>query len=103
MDQTSILKRPLMTEKMTGLTDKLKGGKERYAFIVNKRANKIQIAEAVEKMYGVSVEAVNTMIYRGKVKTRYAKSKVMTGRTNSYKKAIVTLVEGDFIDFYGDL
>ncbi len=103
MDRTDILKRPLITEKVATLPEKIKGEKERYAFLVDKKANKIQIAEAVKEMYGVEVDAVNTMNYRGKVKTRYTKSRVISGKTKSYKKAIVTLAKDEFIDFYSDI
>ncbi len=75
----------------------------KYGFFVNKDANKIQIKKAVEKMYGVSVESVNTMRYGGKMKTRSTKSGVITGKTNSFKKAIITLAEGEVIDFYSNI
>lgn len=98
-----ILKKPLLTEKITSLSEKVKGERERYAFVVDKWANKIQIAKAVERMYGVTVEAVNTMNYKGKNKKRYTKTAVISGKTPSYKKAIVTVKEGDFIDLYADI
>ena len=94
-----IIKRPVITEKMTAISEKL----NKFAFIVDKRANKIQIKEAVEKLYGVKVEAVNTMNYDGKRKSRYTKAGVITGRTASFKKAIVTLKEGDTIDFFSNI
>jgi large subunit ribosomal protein L23 len=94
-----ILIRPIVTEKMTGLGEDL----NRYGFVVHKNANKIQIKQAVEKMYGVSVESVNTMRYAGKAKSRFTKSGVITGKTKSFKKAIVTLAEGDMIDFYSNI
>lgn len=75
----------------------------RYGFIVDKRANKIQIKDAVEKMYGVTVAGVNTMRYGGKSKSRFTRSGIMMGRTNNYKKAIVTLSEGETIDFYSNI
>jgi large subunit ribosomal protein L23 len=75
----------------------------RYGFVVHKNANKIQIKQAVEKMYGVSVESVNTILYGGKAKSRFTKSGVITGKTKSYKKAIVTLAEGEMIDFYSNI
>lgn len=95
----SILKKPVITEKMTALTE----GLNRFGFIVDGNANKIQIKEAVEKMYGVSVDSVNTMNYNGKHKTRYTKTGWVEGRTNKFKKAVVTLVEGDTIDFYSNI
>lgn len=91
-----ILKKPLVTEKVSALNE---SGK--YGFVVDKSANKVEIKKAVEKAYGVTVESVNTMVYRGKTKSRYTKSKVITGRTSSFKKAIVQVAEGDIIDFYG--
>lgn len=94
-----ILIKPIVTEKMTNLGTDL----NRYGFVVHKNANKIQIKQAVEKMYGVSVEAVNTIRYGGKAKSRFTKSGVVTGKTKSYKKAIVTLAEGEMIDFYSNI
>jgi len=95
----SILLKPLITEKMTELAEKL----NRYGFIVEKTSNKLQIKTAVEKMYGVNVEEVNTMIFPAKSKQRYTRNGFTKGRTNSYKKAIVTLSEGDTIDFYSNV
>jgi large subunit ribosomal protein L23 len=94
-----ILLKPIVTEKMTDQSEKF----NRYGFIVAKDANKVQIKKAVEEMYGVTVESVKTMIYNGKKKTRYTKSGVMTGRTPVYKKAIITVAEGDTIDFYSNI
>jgi large subunit ribosomal protein L23 len=103
MEFTEILKKPLITEKISTLDARVKGSSERYAFIVHPQANKIQIADAVEKMYGVEVVAVNTINHKGKSKVKYTKKRIVEGRTASYKKAIVTLKEGDFIDFYGSI
>jgi large subunit ribosomal protein L23 len=75
----------------------------RFGFIVDRKANKIQIKKAVEEMYGVNVLAVNTMTYAGKNKSRYTRTGIVNGRTNSLKKAIVTLAEGDTIDFYSNI
>ena len=94
----SVLIRPLVTEKITSLNEKGK-----YGFVVEKNANKVEIKKAVEKMYSVNVEKVTTMRYAGKEKVRYTKSKIMSGRTNSYKKAIVKLAEGEVIDFYSGI
>lgn len=94
-----ILKKPLLTEKGTRLTDKL----NRYTFKVDHRANKIQIKSAIEAMYGVSVTAVNTMKYVGKLKSRNTKAGVVTGRAATYKKAIITLKDGEAIDFYSGI
>jgi large subunit ribosomal protein L23 len=103
MEITDILKKPLITEKISTLSEKVKGGKERYAFVVDGRANKIQIADAIEKMYGVQVESVNTLRYKGKEKTRFTKSSIQHGRKSGYKKAIITLKEGEYIDFYENI
>lgn len=94
-----ILIRPIVTEKMTEQSEEM----NRYGFVVDRRADKQQIKNAVESLYSVKVASVNTMVYGGKVKSRYTKSGVLVGRTNSYKKAIVTLVEGDNIDFYSNI
>ena len=75
----------------------------RYGFIVHPRANKIQIKQAVEKMYGVSVASVNTMKFPGKLKSRYTKSGLITGKTKSFKKAVITLEEGETIDFFSNI
>ena len=95
---SSIIK-PIVTEKATLLTEKL----NRYSFKVNKDANKIQIKKAVEAAYNVTVVDVNTSIVRGKNKTRYTKAGIIKGATSDYKKAVVTLKEGDLIDFYSNI
>ena len=94
----SVLKKPLVTEKVSALNEKGK-----YGFIVNADANKVEIKNAVEKQYGVNVGKVNTMNVMGKLKTRYTKAGVLSGRRPSYKKAIVTLAEGEVIDFYSNV
>jgi len=94
----SILKRPLVTEKVSSLNEKGK-----YGFIVDLAANKVEVKNAVEKMYGVTVERVNTMSVMGKLKVRSTKAGMLKGRKPNYKKAIVTLKEGDVIDFYGNV
>jgi large subunit ribosomal protein L23 len=94
----SILKRPLVTEKVSSLNEKGK-----YGFIVSADANKVEIKVAVEKQYGVNVEKVNTLNVMGKKKTRYTKTGILSGRRPSYKKAIVTLAEGEVIDFYSNV
>ena len=94
-----ILIKPIVTEKMTGQGENL----NRYGFVVDKNANKLQIKEAIEKTYDVSVEAVNTMRFAGKNKSRYTRSGVLSGKTKSYKKAIITLAEGEVIDFYSNI
>jgi large subunit ribosomal protein L23 len=94
----SILIKPLITEKVAALNE---NGK--YGFIVDKDANKVEIKKAVEEAYGVKVENVNTTIAAGKPKSRYTKSSIISGRTSSYKKAIVKVAEGDIIDFYSGI
>ncbi len=94
-----ILIRPVVTEKMTGMAEKA----NRYGFVVNRKANKIQVKQAVESMYGVSVASVNTMVIPGKKRSRNTKSKFIVGRTSAYKKAIVTLVDGNSIDFFSNI
>lgn len=91
--------KPLVTEKMTGITEKL----NRFGFIVRPEANKLQIKAEVEALYNVNVVSVNTMRYAGKNKSRYTKAGLLKGRTNAYKKAIVTLKEGETIDFYSNI
>ena len=94
-----ILMKPVVSEKMTDLSEKL----NRYGFVVSVTANKIEIKKAVEKAYGVSVEAVNTMNYGGKTKTRNTKAGLIKGKTNKFKKAIITVADGDVIDFYSNI
>ncbi|QQL48533.1 50S ribosomal protein L23 [Mucilaginibacter ginkgonis] len=94
-----ILKKPLLTEKVAQLTDKL----NRYVFKVGHRANKIQIKSAIENMYGVNVTAVNTMKYVGKLKTRNTKAGAVSGRAATYKKAVISLKDGETIDFYSTI
>ena len=94
----SILKSPLVTEKISALNEKGK-----YGFIVDIAANKVEIKNAVEKMYGVNVEHVNTISMMGKLKTRNTKAGMLSGRKPNFKKAIVTLAEGEVIDFYGNV
>jgi len=94
----SVLIKPIITEKISDLNEKGK-----YGFVVNNKANKVEIKNAVEKMYGVTVEKVNTMIHPGKEKTRYTKSRIISGRTPKYKKAIVSVAEGEVIDFYSGI
>lgn len=95
----NILVKPIVTEKMTAQSE----DHNRYGFVVDKRANKLQIKKAVEELYDVRVATVNTMRYAGKRKVRYTKSGVSTGKTNAFKKAVVTLEEGEVIDFYSNI
>ncbi len=92
-----ILIKPIITEKSTKLADK----RNTYSFVVNKEANKIEIRNAVETMFNVSVEGVNTAIMPGKPKSRSTKTAVVRGTKSSYKKAYVTLTPGETIDIFG--
>lgn len=94
-----IIIKPIVTEKMTIQGEKL----NRYGFIVDRHANKIEIKAAVEQMYGVTVKDINTANYHGKRKSRYTKAGILAGRTNHFKKAYVTLAGEDKIDFYSNI
>jgi large subunit ribosomal protein L23 len=96
----SVIVKPIFTEKQTAMTDKFEN---RYGFIVVPSANKVEIKKAVETLYNVHVESVNTMKYDGKKRSRYSKSGVVQGRTSSYKKAIVTLKKGETIDLFSNI
>ncbi len=95
----AIIIKPIVTEKMTAAGEKL----NRYGFQVVRTANKVEIKKAVEEMYNVQVVAVNTAVVGPKVKQRWTKSGLLKGATNAYKKAIVTLKEGETIDFYSNI
>ncbi len=95
----NILIKPIITEKMTDEAESL----NRFGFVVDRSANKIEIKKAVEESYDVTVESVRTMVCIGKKRTRGTKSGFISGRTKTYKKAIVTLSEGDTIDFYSNI
>ncbi len=94
-----IIIKPIVTEKMTQLGDKL----NRYGFRVQKDANKIEIKQAIEAMYDVTVDEVNTMVIAPKKKSRFTKGGVIKGSASAYKKAIITVKEGDKIDFYSNI
>ena len=94
-----VLIKPIVTEKMTNITDQF----NRFGFLVRPEANKLVIKKEIEALYNVTVVDVNTMNYAGKNKTRYTKAGLVKGRTNAVKKAIVTLKEGDTIDFYSNI
>ncbi len=95
----NILIKPIITEKMTAQSEAF----NRFAFVVDRSANKIEIKKAVEETYDVTVESVRTMVCIGKKRTRGTKSGFISGRTKTYKKAIVSLSEGDTIDFYSNI
>ena len=92
--------KPLVTEKMNQITEKKSN---RYGFIVRPEADKIEIKKEVEKLYNVTVKDVNTMRYAGKRSSRYTRVGLIRGQKNAYKKAIVTLNEGETIDFYSNI
>jgi len=92
-----IIIKPIVTEKLTAITGKFPN---RFGFRVSSKANKIEIKQAVEALYQVTVVDVNTMNYTGKLKSRFSKSGVISGRQDAFKKAIVTLKEGETIDFF---
>lgn len=94
-----ILIKPLITEKAETLSEAL----NKYSFVVARKANKVEIRKAVENMYGVNVTSVNTAVMPGKAKNRTTKSGVLKGRVAAYKKAVVTLADGEEIDFFGDI
>lgn len=94
-----ILIKPIITEKADMLTDKL----NQFSFIVNNQANKIEIKKAVKEMYNVEVESVNTLIMPAKAKSRNTRAGLLKGRVSKYKNAIITLAEGEEIDFFGDI
>ena len=95
----NILIKPLITEKAEKISEK----GNQYSFVVDKKANKLEIKKAVEEMYKVSITDVNTLVMPAKVKSRSSRSGVIQGRKSSFKKAIVTVVKGEEIDFFGDL
>ena len=94
-----IMIKPVVTEKATKLTEKL----NRYTFPVSPEANKYQIKDLVEKLYGVKVVSVNTSVVRAKNKSRWTKSGLLRGKTTAWKKAFVTVAEGQTIDFYSNI
>lgn len=95
----TILVKPIITEKAELLSEK----KSKYSFVVHRKANKVEIKKAVEEMYGVNVASVNTTIMPSKAKNRNTKSGVLKGKVSAYKKAIISLADGEEIDFFGDL
>lgn len=96
MKPADVLVRPIITEKVNGQMEK----SGRYTFEVDKRANKLEVKKAVEEFYNVKVADVNTNVVPGKLKSRFTKSGFLQGQKGSYKKATVTLVDGDSIDLF---
>ncbi|HWC52774.1 MAG TPA: 50S ribosomal protein L23 [Chitinophagaceae bacterium] len=99
MRLADVLIKPILSEKANAQQEKLR----RYAFRVDRKANKLEIKKAVENFYGVTVVDVNTAVAPGKNKTRYTKAGFIKGRKPSYKKAFVTIAEGDSIDLYSNI
>jgi large subunit ribosomal protein L23 len=95
----NVILKPVITEKMTFIRDKY----NRYTFVVNSKADKMQIKKAVEEFYDVEVEWVNTLIQRGKSSSRYTKQGWIRGRKKSFKKAIVQLKGEHKIDFFSNI
>lgn len=95
----SIIIKPVITEKMTAQGEK----DSRYGFVVAQTANKVEIKAAIQQLYGVTVESVNTQNYLGKVKSRNTTKGLAIGRVNKHKKAVVTLKKGETIDFYAGI
>ncbi len=95
----NIIIKPIITEKVTKEGER----SNRYGFVVDRKANKVQIKQAVEAAYGVNIVNVNTMNVRPDRSTKYTKSGLINGKTNSYKKAIVQVQEGETIDFYNNI
>ena len=99
MKLSEVLIRPIVSEKSNKLSD----ARRTYAFRVNHKANKLEVKKAVEDFYGVSVLDVNTVVVPGKNKTRFTKAGFISGRKPSYKKAYVTIGEGETIDLYANI
>lgn len=95
----NVLVKPLITEKTELLTSK----RSQYTFVVEKKSNKIEIKNAVEKMYNVNVESVNTVVMPAKFRTRNTKAGLIKGRISGYKKAVITLADGEQIDYFGEV
>jgi large subunit ribosomal protein L23 len=99
MKLSEVLIKPILTEKANSQQESLR----RYAFRVSRRANKLEIKKAVEEFYGVNVVDVNTVVVPGKNKTRYTKKGFTKGQKQAYKKAMVTVAEGENIDLYSNI
>ena len=99
MKLSDVLIKPILSEKANKQSEKM----NRYTFIVDRKANKLEIKKAVESFYGVTVTAVNTTVTPGKNKSRFTKSGVISGRKPAYKKAYVTVAEGETIDLYANI
>lgn len=99
MNLSEVLIKPILTEKANAQQEKLR----RYAFKVSKKANKLEIKKAVESFYGVTVTDVNTSVVPAKDRSRFTKTGILKGRKSGYKKALVTVAEGESIDLYSNI
>ena len=99
MKLSDVLIKPVLSEKVNSQTEKFR----RYTFVVDKKANKLEIKKAVEEFYGIQVENVNTLVMPSKAKSRNTKAGVVSGRKPAKKKAIVTVAEGESIDLYSNI
>ncbi len=99
MKLSDVLIKPILSEKANKQTEKM----NRYSFVVDRKANKLEIKKAVELFYGVQVEEVNTMVMPSKLKARYTKSGFLVGRKPAKKKAVVTVAQGESIELYGGI
>ena len=99
MKQSDILIKPIVTEKSNKLTDQ----RRTYAFRVNRKANKLEIKKAIEEFYGITVVDVNTVVVPGKSKSKFTKGGFISGRKPSYKKAYISVAEGETIDLYANI
>ena len=99
MKLSEVLIKPIVTEKSNKLSDQ----RRTYAFRVNRKANKLEVKKAIEDFYGVSVIDVNTIVVPGKAKTKFTKAGFISGRKPAYKKAYVTVAEGETIDLYANI
>ncbi len=98
MKLSDVLLKPILSEKANKQTEKM----NRYSFVVDKKANKLEIKKAIESFYGVTVDSVNTIVVPSKAKSKYTKAGYIVGRKPSKKKAIVTIAKGESIDLYGN-
>ena len=97
MKLSDVLIKPILSEKANKQSEKM----NRYTFIVDRKANKLEIKKAIELFYGVQVDNVNTSVMPSKAKSKYTKAGFISGRTSAKKKALVTVADGETIDLYG--
>ncbi len=96
MKLSDVLLKPILSEKANKQSEKM----NRYTFVVDRKANKLEIKKAVEQFYGVQVNEVNTLVMPSKLKSKYTKAGYVVGRKSAKKKAVVTVAEGEAIDLY---